>query len=94
MIKKDKLSNFELDKYKFVGTGERLFGKKTISSTDKKDGVSKKGNLVKTRMHPEWVKEFYLVDERDIDNPKHRGRFFFSDIEGKMLWETEKRRYV
>ena len=93
MIKKDKPSNFELDKYKFVNTGEGLFDKKTISSTHKKDGVCKKGNLAKTRIHPEWAKEFYLVDERDIDHPEHKGRIFFSDIDGKMLCETENRRY-
>ena len=93
MIKKDKPSNFDLDKYKFVNTGEGLFEKKTISSTDKKDVSGIKGNLAKTRIHPEWVKEFYLVDEGEIDNPENRGRIFFSDIEGKMLWETENRRY-
>ena len=93
MIKKDKPSNFDLDKYKFVSTGEGLFDKKTISSMDKKDAPGKKGNLAKTRIHPKWAKEFYLVDEGEIDNPEHKGRIFFSDIGGKQLWETENQRY-
>ncbi len=94
MIKKDKPSNFDLDKYKFVSTGEALFDKKTISSMGKKDASGKKGNLAKTRIHPEWTKEFYLVDEGEIDNSEHKGRIFFSDISGKMLWETENQKYV
>ncbi len=94
MIKKDKPSNFEFEKYKFRDTGESLFDKRTISSTDKKkDGMSKKGNLTKTRIHPQWAKQFYLVDESEIDNLENRGRIFFSDVAGKMLSERENKRY-
>ncbi|MCR5176922.1 MAG: hypothetical protein K6C05_08760 [Anaerovibrio sp.] len=92
MKKKDKPSNFELEKYKFVESREGLFDTRTVGSSDK-DGMSNKGNITKTYIHPDWVDQFYIVDEKDIDNPEHHGRIFFSDAIGEMLCSRENKRY-
>ena len=86
MKKKDKPSNFELEKYKFVESGKResLFDTRMAGN---------KGNVSKTYINSDWVEKFYLVDENDIDKPEHCGRILFSDAIGEMLCNREGKRY-
>ncbi|WP_037355219.1 hypothetical protein [Selenomonas sp. FC4001] len=94
MIKKDKPSNFELDKYRFLNTGERLFDKRVISSgLNDKGSDNKTGNLAKTYINHKWIEQFYLIDEKEIDNPEHNGRIFFSDYPGEMLFKRQNIKY-
>lgn len=88
MVRKTKTENFELDRYKMKETGEPLFEKRIPGRADKKNS-----NTVKIRIHPDWVKQFEIVDENEIDDYVKTGFVYYSDNPGHFLENGKNMRY-
>lgn len=80
LLEKANPDKFELEKYKIHSPEEKIFYESIVG-----------GNVKKIKIHADFIKNFKIVEEHELDISENQGRIFFSDSGANFYLEKNKR---